>query len=171
MRHFIRVCNKFHKKNKKTRLLNFPNYIVSKLCIYLESVCVRGERVDKLLIFTIDQPNILLVIKGLSMNAHGHVNTGWSWRLRTLTLYGLISSHLALLISLHNTKSVSACPWKSAFEINEYLLCNTSLTDKSVNIKKYIANSQPKHMLWVLKRTVSLRRFFWASKTDVSTDR
>ena len=27
--------------------------------------------------------------------------------------------------------------------------------------------SQPKHMLWVLKRTVSLRRFFWAPKTYV----
>ena len=25
--------------------------------------------------------------------------------------------------------------------------------------------SQPKHMLWVLKRTISMRRFFWAPKT------
>ena len=30
--------------------------------------------------------------------------------------------------------------------------------------------SQPKHMLWELKRTVSLRRFFWAPKTYVKTD-
>ena len=30
--------------------------------------------------------------------------------------------------------------------------------------------SQPKHMLWVLKRTVSMRRFFWAPKTYVQTD-
>ena len=30
--------------------------------------------------------------------------------------------------------------------------------------------SQPKHMLWVLKRTVSVRRFFWAPKTYVKTD-
>ena len=30
--------------------------------------------------------------------------------------------------------------------------------------------SRPKHMLWVLKRTVSLRRFFSASKTNVLTD-
>ena len=28
----------------------------------------------------------------------------------------------------------------------------------------------PKHMLWVLKRTVSMRRFFWAPKTHVQTD-
>ena len=27
--------------------------------------------------------------------------------------------------------------------------------------------SHPKHMLWVLKRTVSMRRFFWAPKTHV----
>ena len=31
--------------------------------------------------------------------------------------------------------------------------------------------SLPKHMLWVLKRTVSKRRFFWAPKTYVKTDR
>ena len=30
--------------------------------------------------------------------------------------------------------------------------------------------SQPKHMLWVLKRTVAMRRFFWAPKTYVKTD-
>ena len=30
--------------------------------------------------------------------------------------------------------------------------------------------SQPKHMLWVLKRTVSMRQFFWAPKTYVQTD-
>ena len=28
--------------------------------------------------------------------------------------------------------------------------------------------SQPKHMLWVLKRIVSMRRFFWAPKTYVN---
>ena len=30
--------------------------------------------------------------------------------------------------------------------------------------------SKPKHMLWVLKRTVSMRRFFWAPKTYVKAD-
>ena len=30
--------------------------------------------------------------------------------------------------------------------------------------------SKPKHMLWVLKRTVSMRRFFWAPKTFVKID-
>ena len=30
--------------------------------------------------------------------------------------------------------------------------------------------SQPKHMLWVIKRTASMRRFFWALKTYVKID-
>ena len=30
--------------------------------------------------------------------------------------------------------------------------------------------SEPKHMLWVLKRTVSMRRFFCAPQTYVQTD-
>ena len=30
--------------------------------------------------------------------------------------------------------------------------------------------SQPKHILWVLKRTLSMRRFFWALITYVHTD-
>ena len=41
--------------------------------------------------------------------------------------------------------------------------------DKSVYLKIIflILIFQPKHMLWVLKRTVSLRWFFWAPKTHV----
>ena len=41
---------------------------------------------------------------------------------------------------------------------------------KSVYQKIYFLISQPKHMLWVLKRTVSMRRFFWAPKAYVKTD-
>ena len=37
--------------------------------------------------------------------------------------------------------------------------------------QKMFFYSQPKHMLWVFKRTVSIRRFFWAPKTYVKTDR
>ena len=33
------------------------------------------------------------------------------------------------------------------------------------NRKIFFFTSQPKHMVWVLKRTVSMRRFFWAPKT------
>ena len=39
--------------------------------------------------------------------------------------------------------------------------------DKSVRNKINFLISQPKHMLWVLKWTVSMRRFFWAPKTHV----
>ena len=33
-----------------------------------------------------------------------------------------------------------------------------------------ILNSQPKHVLWVLKRNISMRRFFLALKTYVKAD-
>ena len=41
---------------------------------------------------------------------------------------------------------------------------------KSAYPKNNFLISQPKHMLWVLKRTVSMRRFFWAPKTYLKTD-
>ena len=41
---------------------------------------------------------------------------------------------------------------------------------KRVKRKINFLLSQPKHMLWVLKRTVSVRRFFWAAKKYVKTD-
>ena len=40
---------------------------------------------------------------------------------------------------------------------------------KSVYQKINFLISQPKHMLWVLKTTVSMRRFFWAPKTYAKT--
>ena len=39
--------------------------------------------------------------------------------------------------------------------------------DKSAYWKIIIIISHPKHIVWVLKRTVSMRRFFWAPKTHV----
>ena len=39
--------------------------------------------------------------------------------------------------------------------------------DNIVDWKMIFLISQPKHTLWVLKRTVSMRRFFWAPKTHV----
>ena len=41
---------------------------------------------------------------------------------------------------------------------------------KSVYQKNNFLISQPKHLLGVLKRTVSMRRFFWTPKTYVETD-
>ena len=58
------------------------------------------------------------------------------------------------------------------------LLCQiqyifTGPPDKSAYLKIEIVFliSQPKHMLWVFKRTISMRRFFWAPKTYVNIDR
>ena len=42
--------------------------------------------------------------------------------------------------------------------------------DKSVYWKIIFFISHPKHMLWVLKRTVSMRLFFRAPKTHVLID-
>ena len=42
--------------------------------------------------------------------------------------------------------------------------------DKSVTKKIVFLISQPKHMLWVLKITVSMRWFFWASETNIKPD-
>ena len=41
---------------------------------------------------------------------------------------------------------------------------------KSAYQKNIFLISKPKHLLRVLKRTVSMRRFFWAPKTYVKTD-
>ena len=41
---------------------------------------------------------------------------------------------------------------------------------KSAYQKSNFLISQPKHMLWVLKRTISMRQFFLAPKTYVQTD-
>ena len=39
--------------------------------------------------------------------------------------------------------------------------------DKLVCLKNIFPTSQPKHMLWVLKRTISMRRFFRAPKIQI----
>ena len=38
---------------------------------------------------------------------------------------------------------------------------------KECILENYLHTSHPEHMLWVLKRTVSMRQFFWAPKTHV----
>ena len=42
--------------------------------------------------------------------------------------------------------------------------------DKSAKSKINFLITQQKDMLWVLKRTISMRWFFWAPKTSVKTD-
>ena len=60
-------------------------------------------------------------------------------------------------------------PCSSVWEQKKKTVLNfrTRSTDKSVYWKSIFFLSHPKHMLWVLKRTVSMRRFFWAPKIHV----
>ena len=60
--------------------------------------------------------------------------------------------------------------WKKIFEDNLFFGMKTCIyrpPDKSAYWTIIFFISHPKHMLWVLKRTISMRRFFWASKTHV----
>ena len=58
--------------------------------------------------------------------------------------------------------------WVILYEVQPKVV--THLKDHSTLafLSKNILISQPNHMLWVLKRTVSMRRFFWAPKTYVN---
>ena len=58
---------------------------------------------------------------------------------------------------------------KVIFEYKWYRPLVTVL--KSVYRKISILNSQPKLMLWVLKRTISMRSFFWAPKPYAKPNR
>ena len=68
----------------------------------------------------------------------------------------------------HMIKIIIYCGYMAfrRLEIN-----STRPQDKSVLLKIPFLISQPKHVLWVLKRAVSMRRFFLAPKTHVLTDR
>ena len=56
----------------------------------------------------------------------------------------------------------SLCSWSDLFEPN--FVRNLAVQDFSYR-KNNLLISQLKHMLWVLKRTVSMRQFLWAPKT------
>ena len=78
-----------------------------------------------------------------------------------------ILSVKCLYFPICNSKNVSYCG--SLYECAIFLSfphvflasLNRPLV-KSAYQKNNFLISQPKHMLWVLKRTVSMRRFFWA---------
>ena len=58
-----------------------------------------------------------------------------------------------------------SCP-----SVYRYLLVICRARPLSVYQKINFLVYPPKHTLWVLKRTISMRRFFWAPKTYVKTD-
>ena len=72
-----------------------------------------------------------------------------------------------------NANANPRVPSSRAAERRNYLgqhvlvLLKSRRPHKSAYLKIIFLISQPKHMLWVLKRTVSMRLFFWAAKTHV----
>ena len=60
---------------------------------------------------------------------------------------------------------VAITGWHASFR---YLKCKVRAPDKSGYRKTIFVISHQKHMLLVLKRTVSMRRFFWAPKTRLN---
>ena len=53
----------------------------------------------------------------------------------------------------------------------ETLMTSRRPQDKSGWLKIIFLISQPKHMLWVLKRTISMRQFFWEPTTNVLVEK
>ena len=73
---------------------------------------------------------------------------------------------MAAILKSSNIKISKTKPWI------ELKLCGTRkhwgnmdrTLVKSAERKFNFLISQPKHMLWLLKRTISMRQFFWAQK-------
>ena len=81
----------------------------------------------------------------------------------TFFLFGLINSYIhdiKRLFVLNENYSFSTVIVLFNAQINGLHLGVTSPLVKSVYQKIIFLICQPKHMLWVLKRTVSMRRFF-----------
>ena len=78
-----------------------------------------------------------------------HVCAGWSEPLLVAhtTLLENSCTHGSMESQFHSMCVNYRTLVKSAYQKNDFLIF------------------QPKHMLWVLKRTVSMRRFFWAPET------
>ena len=65
--------------------------------------------------------------------------------------------------------TIKAVTWYAVWNLSEYAIGPQAFSWESVPKNDFLI-SQPKHMLWVLKRTVSMGRFFWVPKTYVKTD-
>ena len=76
-----------------------------------------------------------------------------------------IASEKALL-KMENLQNVKIKRYSKAWQLIHFY----RPPDKTVYLKINFLISQLKHMLWVLKRTVSMRRSFWAPKANVKTD-
>ena len=64
------------------------------------------------------------------------------------------------------SKGLNLLAWYPRSCFNHFYYMGANRTRPGLNF----LISQSKHMLWVLKRTVLMRRFFWATKTYVKND-
>ena len=72
-----------------------------------------------------------------------------------------VFTHLTCIVHLLHYAAPYLCP-------PVHLLYRT--LDETAYQKKYFIISHSKHMLWVLKRTISMKWFFCTHKTYVKTD-
>ena len=82
--------------------------------------------------------------------------------------YNIVQCLTAGFLSFSSLMCVQTL-WKAKTGCNRDIVI-TRPPDTSAYLKIIFLISESKHMLWVLKRTVLLRRFFWAPKTHVKTD-
>ena len=59
---------------------------------------------------------------------------------------------------------------ESTYLVSPKIIKDNRALVKNVYPKNNFLISKPNHMLWVLKRTVSMRWFFWVPKTYVKID-
>ena len=84
-----------------------------------------------------------------------HINFDWEIsELKMTPLSGEVWFQMSDMSHMPIHESV----WKSQF----------TLLDKNVYLKIIFLISQPKHVFWILKRTVSLRQSIWVSTTHFS---
>ena len=97
-------------------------------------------------------------------NIHFFSNEGMHIQ-KTLFLFSLVATSLATPVLMVYDSCEVTLNWPSG--LWEFII---RPPDKTAYLKIIIFISEAKHMLWVLKRTVSMRQFFWAPKTHVKTD-
>ena len=90
-------------------------------------------------------------------------------------LFSLIFPQIILIKERRQFKQISMSTIvtvRRQYAVNQItgaILQITRPLDRSAQLKLNFRISQPKCMLWVLKRTVSMRRFFWAPKKNDKT--
>ena len=106
----------------------------------------------------------------LSRDLHTEIHIQCVPRIRMYTKFSQLSLKLDRNMYMLYLFMYTAYKYKNEKD-QQIPQCNESRTlVKSEQRKFNFLISQPKHMSWVLKWTVSMRRFFWAPKTYAKID-